>query len=69
MVVEKAEENAFKCICFILFSNTLKPFSVMKVFAAGVIVGFDLAAGMGDRFGRGWVVLEWMEGDGVEKWF
>ena len=41
----------------------------MKVFAAGVIVGFDLAAGMGDRFGRGWVVLEWMGGDGVEKWF
>jgi hypothetical protein len=56
---------------FILFSNTLKPFSVMKVFAAGV--GFDLAAGVGDRFGRGWVVPEGMGiemgGDEVEKWF
>ena len=33
--------------------------SVMKVFATGVGVGFDLAASVGDRFGRGW----------VEKWF
>ncbi len=38
--------------------------SMMKVFAVGVGVSFDLAVGVGDRFGRGWVVLEWMGGDG-----
>ena len=38
--------------------------SVMKVFTVGVGVGFYLAAGVGDQFGRGWVVLEWMGGDG-----
>jgi hypothetical protein len=40
--------------------------SVMKVFAVGVGVGvgFDLAADVGDRFGRGWVVPEWMGMDG-----
>ena len=36
------------------------------MFAAGVGVGFDLAADVGDRFGRGWVVLEWM-GTGMDR--
>ena len=42
--------------------------SMMKVFVAGVGVGvgFDLAADVGDRFGRGWVVLEWM-GTGMDR--